>query len=44
MVQRVSAGHGADEDEHDEAHAFLAVVRTVEETGNGRHETPSRQT
>ena len=32
MVQRVSRGHGADEDEHDQTHAFLAVVRTVEET------------
>ena len=29
VVERVGGGDGADEDEHDEAHAFLAVVGTV---------------
>ena len=30
-IQRVGRGHGADQDQHDEAHAFLAVVRSMRE-------------
>ena len=40
VVQRVGRGHGADEDEHDEAHALLPVVGAVEEAdaGAGEHQ------
>ena len=38
MVQRVGGGHGADQDQHDEAHAFLAVIGTVEEADAGAGE------
>ena len=38
VVQRVGRGHGTDEDEHDQAHAFLAVVRTVKEADSGAGE------
>jgi hypothetical protein len=31
VIEGVGGGHGADEDEHDEAHTLLAVVRSVEE-------------
>ena len=39
VVQRVGCRHGSDEDEHDEAHALLAVVGSVEEAdaGAGEH-------
>ena len=30
-VQRIGGRHGADQDQHDQAHALLAVVRAVEE-------------
>ena len=32
MVQGVGRGHGADEDQHDQAHALLPVVGAVRET------------
>ena len=32
VIDGVRSGNGADEDEHDQAHAFLTVVRAVEET------------
>ena len=40
VVERVSGGHGADEDQHDQAHALLAVVGAVEEAdaGAGEHQ------
>ena len=39
MVESVGRGDGADEDEHDEAHALLPVVGAVEEAdaGAGEH-------
>ena len=39
VVQRVSRRHRADEDQHDQAHAFLPVVGAVEEAdaGAGKH-------
>jgi hypothetical protein len=39
VVEGIGRGNGADEDEHDEAHALLAVVGTVEEAdaGAGEH-------
>ena len=39
MVQRIGRGNCADEDEHDQAHALLAIVRTVKEadTGTGKN-------
>ena len=38
MVEGVGGGDGADEDEHDEAHALLAVVGAVEEADAGAGE------
>jgi hypothetical protein len=38
VVERVGGGDGADEDEHDEAHALLAVVGAVEEADAGAGE------
>ena len=34
-IQRVSRGHRADQDQHDEAHAFLPVIRAVREAHAG---------
>ena len=34
-VQRISRRHGADQDQHDQAHALLTVVRTVREADTG---------
>ena len=38
VVERVGGGHGADENEHDEAHAFLPVVGAVGEADAGAGE------
>jgi hypothetical protein len=38
VVERVGGGHGADQDEHDQAHAFLSVVGAVEEADAGAGE------
>jgi len=40
VVQGVGGGHGADENEHDQAHALLAVVgpMTEADTGAGKNE------
>ena len=40
VVERVGGGNGADEDEHDQAHALLSVVGAVEEAdaGAGEHQ------
>ena len=38
MVQRISGGHGSDQYEHDQSHAFLSVVGTVEEAHAGAGE------
>ena len=35
MVHGVGGGNGADQDEHDQAHALLSVVRAMEETDAG---------
>ena len=38
VVEGVGRGHGADEDEHDETHALLAVIRAVTEADAGAGE------
>ncbi len=40
VIQGVRGGHRADQDQHDESHALLTVVRAVEEahTGAGQHQ------
>ena len=38
MVESVGGGNGADENQHDQAHAFLSVVRAVEEADAGAGE------
>ena len=46
MVQRVGCGDSADEDEHNEAHALLSVIRAVEEADAGageHHEGTNRE-
>jgi hypothetical protein len=35
VVERVSGGDGADQDEHDQFHSLLAVIRSVEEADPG---------
>ena len=45
-VQRVGGGHGADQDQHDQAHALLAVVGAVEEAdqrAGDNQQRPDRQ-
>ena len=42
VVERVGRGHRADEDEHDQAHALLAVVGAVEEADAGAGENQQR--
>ncbi len=34
-VERIGGRHGADEDEHDQAHALLAIIRPMEEADQG---------
>ena len=40
MVQRIGSRYGPDKDEHDEAHALLAVIGAVAEAdaGAGEHQ------
>ena len=38
VVESVGGGDGADEDQHDEAHAFLSVIGAVEEADAGAGE------
>ena len=38
VVESVGGGHGADENQHDEAHAFLSVIGAVEEADAGAGE------
>ena len=47
-VQRISGGHGADQDQHDKTHALLTVVGTVREAdagagGNQKTANPERR-
>ena len=35
VIERIRGGHGADQNQHDESHALLAVVRAVEEADAG---------
>ena len=34
-IERIGRRHGADQDQHDESHAFLAVVAAMKETHAG---------
>src|SRR5580698_7671613 len=38
VVERVGGGNGADQDQHDQAHAFLSIVRAVEKADAGAGE------
>ena len=45
VIQRVRRRHRADEDEHDQAHALLSVVRAVAktDTGAGKHQQSANE-
>ena len=43
VIECVCGGHGADEDQHDEAHALLAVIGTVGEAHAGAGEDSSER-
>ncbi len=38
VVQRISGRHGADQDQHDQTHALLSIVRAVGEADAGAGE------
>ena len=42
VVERIGGGHRANQDEHDEAHAFLAVIGAVGEADAGASQDQQR--